>query len=208
MPSASLCDRLLRLCDIAIALFALVFFLPLMAIISLAIFLTDPGPVVFRHVRVGKDGRPFRCLKFRSMVTDADARLTHLLSTDPAARIEWARHHKLAKDPRITPIGHILRKSSLDELPQIINVLCGEMSCVGPRPIVVEETARYGRYLPQYLNCTPGLTGLWQVNGRSCTTYRRRVALDVVWSRQRNVQLYWAVLFRTIPAVLKAQGSA
>lgn len=117
-------------------------------------------------------------------------------------------YHKLSEDPRILPLGRFLRKSSLDELPQLLNVLRGDMSIVGPRPIVPDETWRYGRYLRHYLSCRPGITGLWQISGRSNTTYRRRVALDVTWSRSRSFTFYWWVLFRTVPSVLTADGSA
>lgn len=201
-------DWLIRTCDIAIASAALLVVLPLLVLIALLVFVCDPGPVFFAHRRVGEGGRHFHCLKFRSMVRDADARLRHLLVHDENARLEWETYHKLSDDPRILPLGRFLRKSSLDELPQLLNVLRGDMSIVGPRPIVPDETWRYGRYLRHYLNCRPGITGLWQISGRSNTTYRRRVALDVTWSRSRSLTFYWWVLFRTVPSVLTADGSA
>jgi lipopolysaccharide/colanic/teichoic acid biosynthesis glycosyltransferase len=201
-------DAILRICDIVLAAAAIVFFAPLLMILGVAVFVSDPGPIFFGHKRIGKDGTIFRCFKFRSMVQDADRRLAAILSTDPVARLEWQTYHKLSNDPRITRIGGILRKSSLDELPQLFNVLRGDMSLVGPRPIVADETWRYGRYLGYYLAAKPGITGLWQVSGRSNTSYRRRVALDVTWCRSRSVGLYWTIIFRTIPAVLLADGSA
>lgn len=201
-------DSLIRACDIVLALAAIVFFAPLLLVLALAVTVTDPGPVFFGHERVGRNGQTFRCFKFRSMVIDADRRLSEILSRDPVSRLEWQTFHKLTNDPRITAIGAMLRKSSLDELPQLFNVLRGDMSLVGPRPIVVDETWRYGRYLTHYLSAKPGITGLWQVSGRSNTTYRRRVALDVTWCRTRTLGLYWTILLRTIPAVILADGSA
>lgn len=200
--------RLLRALDIAIALLALVALMPLMVLIAIFICLFDPGPVFYGHTRIGLGGREFQCLKFRSMVVNSQERLRDLLERDPLARQEWELFHKLSRDPRVTMLGRFLRKSSLDELPQLFNVLRGEMSMVGPRPITTDETWRYGRYLPSYVSVKPGLTGLWQVSGRSNTTYRRRVALDVAWSRQISTGLYLGILTRTIPAVLKAEGSA
>lgn len=196
-----------RIMDVVIAIALLIFIAPLMMIIALAILVTDPGPIVFAHRRVGRNGVMFPCLKFRSMAMDSQERLVKLLESDPAARIEWERDHKLRNDPRITPIGHFLRKSSLDEVLQLINVLRGEMSLVGPRPITPEEGWRYGHRINTYCRVRPGITGLWQVSGRNETTYRRRVALDVVFVRHHSPSLYLAILVRTVPAVLLARGS-
>lgn len=206
--TASIDEFGIRLCDILVSLTAIVFFAPLLTVLAIAVFVSDPGPIFFGHKRIGRDGRTFRCFKFRSMVVDADKRLAEILARDPVARNEWQLAHKLSNDPRITAIGGLLRRSSLDELPQLFNVLRGEMSLVGPRPIVVEEAWHYGRYLQHYLAIKPGVTGLWQVSGRSNTSYRRRVALDVAWCRSRSVTLYWKIILRTIPAVLLANGSA
>ena len=181
--------------------------MPVLAVIAFLVFITDPGPVFFGHERVGHLGKRFKCYKFRSMVLDAEARLAHILEKDPAARAAWARDHKLVNDPRITPIGVFLRKSSLDELPQLWNVLCGQMSVVGPRPIVLAEVPRYGRYINNYFSVKPGVTGLWQISGRSETTYRRRIALDVAFVRLRSFKLYARILVFTIPAVLLRRGS-
>lgn len=199
--------RAIRALDIAIAAIALVFALPLLLCIMLAIQVTDPGPVVFAHRRIGLGGRPFPCLKFRTMVTDADARLKALLQSDPAAREEWARTHKLRKDPRITLIGGLLRRSSLDELPQLINILRGEMSLVGPRPIVEAEIPRYGRHFALYCSIKPGVTGLWQVQREADTSYRRRVAFDVAYTRARSLRLNLAILILTVPSVLRGKGA-
>lgn len=200
-------DLLIRVVDLVIATAALIFISPLLVVIAGLCKLQDGGPVIFAQSRCGRDGRFFKCLKFRSMVTDADVRLQTLLQTDPAALAEWTATHKLLKDPRVTPLGDFLRKSSLDELPQLINVIRGEMSLVGPRPIVAGEIGRYGRYMANYNTVLPGITGLWQVSGRSDTNYRRRVALDVMYIRKRSLGLYLYILFMTVPAVLLRKGA-
>jgi len=165
------------------------------------------GPVIYRHRRVGRDGRMFECLKFRTMVPDADRALRALLEAHPELKAEWLRDHKLRNDPRITGLGRFLRRTSLDELPQIWNVLRGEMSLVGPRPVVREELMRYGRSLPVYLSAKPGITGLWQVTGRNDTDYRRRVALDVYYVYRQNLLLDLYILLRTTRVVLGGGGA-
>lgn len=197
----------MRSLDIAIAAAGLLFLAPLLLLISLAVFLFDPGPILFTQRRIGFDGREFPCYKFRSMATDADRRLEALLATCPASLAEWQRDHKLKKDPRIVGIGAFLRKSSLDELPQLFNVLRGDMTLVGPRPIVRAEIVRYGRYFEEYCRVRPGITGLWQISGRSATSYRRRVALDVIYVRSRCLKLYLKILFMTVPSVLLVRGA-
>lgn len=194
-------------CQVAIAVLALVFLLPLMVGVALAVWAQDGGPPLFGHLRIGRDGRPFRCLKFRSMAIDADERLARLLAEDPDARAEWARDHKLRRDPRVTRLGAFLRKSSLDELPQLLNVIRGEMNLVGPRPIVGAEIERYGRRFRHYCSVKPGITGLWQVSGRNDVSYRRRVAIDAVYSRRRSAALDLWILAATVPAVLLKHGS-
>jgi len=175
-PPADKADAIIvRALDIILSLVIMLFLAPLLIMVAAIIFFTDPGPVIFGHQRVGRNGAKFKCLKFRSMVMDADARLAELLASDPVARQEWAMDHKLRNDPRITPFGRFLRKSSIDELPQLINVLLGDMSLVGPRPIVTAEIVRYGRYFDHYCRVRPGLTGLWQISGRNDISYRRRV---------------------------------
>jgi lipopolysaccharide/colanic/teichoic acid biosynthesis glycosyltransferase len=196
-----------RILDIVIACAALVFLAPLLLLVAALVYIADPGPIFFAHRRLGQNGRSFPCLKFRTMVVDAEQRLAHLLSTSEEARAEWARDFKLRHDPRITPIGSFLRKSSIDELPQLINVLRGEMSIVGPRPIVEGEISRYGRYYVHYSAVKPGLTGLWQVSGRNDVSYRRRVALDVSYARNKCLGLDLRILVMTVPAVLMAKGS-
>lgn len=196
-----------RAMDVIIASLAILFFLPLMILIALAIKLFDPGPIFFRHRRIGKDGRTFGCLKFRTMVVGAEARLEDLLRADPAAAHEWAETQKLTNDPRVTALGSFLRRSSLDELPQLFNVLLGEMSIVGPRPIVEAEAARYGQHFALYCLVRPGLTGLWQISGRSDIRYFERVLLDARYVSSRSVLRDLRIIVLTVPSVLAARGS-
>jgi lipopolysaccharide/colanic/teichoic acid biosynthesis glycosyltransferase len=193
--------------NMVVALAALVFLLPLMLLIAITVYTHDGGPILFAHRRIGLNGRPFRCLKFRSMAVDAEQRLAALLASDPVARAEWAEDHKLRQDPRVTPLGAFLRKASLDELPQLLNVLRGDMSLVGPRPIVEAEVEKYGRRFRDYCAVKPGITGLWQVSGRNDTRYRTRVALDSVYARRRNLGLDAYIIVATVPAVLTRRGS-
>jgi exopolysaccharide production protein ExoY len=198
---------LTRAFDIISATIIVLLFGPLLVVIAAAVWLVDPGPIFFAHHRIGRSGRVFPCYKFRSMVINSEEVLRSLLETDNIARLEWELNHKLIDDPRITKIGKFLRKSSLDELPQFFNVLRGDMSLVGPRPIVAAEAARYGRYFEEYCSVRPGITGLWQISGRSDTTYRRRVALDVVYSRMRSMRLNLRILAATPVVVLLGKGS-
>lgn len=165
------------------------------------------GKVFFGHERIGRQGKSFACYKFCSMVPNADAVLAHLLATDPGARAEWEKDMKLKDDPRITPLGTFLRKTSLDELPQLWNVLKGEMSLVGPRPIIAAELVRYEDKVDFYLCTRPGITGLWQVSGRNNLNYRERVALDAWYVKNWNVWYDIAILFKTISVVLKRDGA-
>lgn len=196
-----------RILEVALSLALLVILAPVLVLIAVAVFAFDPGPVIFAHRRVGRNGATFSCYKFRSMYVGAEQRLEAVLAADPLRRSEWARDQKLTNDPRITGIGALLRVTSLDELPQLINVLKGDMSLVGPRPIVQAEVARYGRFIVAYYSVKPGLTGLWQVTGRSSTTYRRRVATDVLYARSKSVTLDLRILAATVPAVISARGS-
>jgi lipopolysaccharide/colanic/teichoic acid biosynthesis glycosyltransferase len=193
--------------DIVLAATILIFVLPLMIFIALAMKAHDGGPVIFSQTRIGRDGKRFKCLKFRSMELNAEARLAALLERDQDAAAEWARDHKLRNDPRITAFGRFLRSSSLDELPQLLNVLKGEMSLVGPRPIVEAEISRYGRYFRHYCSVRPGITGLWQASGRNDVAYRRRIAMDTLYAQTRNIRLYMQIIILTIPAVLARSGS-
>ncbi|WP_299448220.1 undecaprenyl-phosphate galactose phosphotransferase WbaP [uncultured Phascolarctobacterium sp.] len=180
---------------------------PVLLLIAAWIYYDSPGPIIFKHMRVGKNGQLFPCYKFRSMCVDAKEKLAELLANDPAAREEWERDFKLKNDPRITKSGAFLRKTSLDELPQIFNVLKGEMSLVGPRPIIQEELERYGEFVQDYLMVKPGITGMWQVSGRSDTTYGERVQMDVWYVRNWSVWLDVMLLWRTIKAVFTGKGA-
>lgn len=193
--------------NLAIALLLIVALAPVLLLIALLITAADPGPVLFRHQRVGKDGKPFACLKFRTMRVDSEAILQRLLDECPECQHEWLRTRKLEDDPRVTQLGKLLRITSLDELPQLFNVVAGHMNMVGPRPIVHEELAYYGRYVGHYLSVRPGLTGIWQVSGRSLLSYRRRVAADVLYVRRRTVALDLHIALATVPAVVFAKGS-
>src|SRR5258708_17154061 len=167
-----------RAIDIVLVFSGIILIAPLLIICFAVAVLTSPGPALFRHRRVGFNGKYFDCLKFRTMVTDAPERLRQLLESDPAAAAEWAANRKLRHDPRVTAIGDILRKSSLDELPQLFNVLKGDMSIVGPRPVTDDELVRYSSAIGAYLACRPGLTGLRQVSRRSKNTYAKRVGCE------------------------------
>jgi lipopolysaccharide/colanic/teichoic acid biosynthesis glycosyltransferase len=192
--------------DITGALLACLLAAPLMLLVALLIFVQDFGPIFFAHRRIGKGGREFCCYKFRTMAAHSDKLLEDFLAKDPAAALEWQRLQKLRNDPRVTKLGKFLRVSSIDELPQLFNVLKGEMSLIGPRPIVHDECARYGRYMAHYCSVTPGLTGLWQVSGRNDTTYRRRVALDVYYARNVSFKLDVSVLLKTFPVIVLGRG--
>jgi exopolysaccharide production protein ExoY len=199
-------DILKRVLDVLGATLLGVLFLPL--ILAVAVLLRrEGGPIIFRHRRVGCNGQAFDCLKFRSMVPNADKVLRDLLEQHPKLRAEWLRDHKLRDDPRITAVGRFLRRTSLDELPQLWNVIRGEMSLVGPRPVVREELLRYGRHLHRYLAARPGITGLWQVTGRNDTDYRRRVVLDVYYVRRQSVFLDLYILLKTTQVVLGGSGA-
>ena len=205
--SGSRLARLQLRLDQFAALLLLLLFAPLMAVIALLVWRRDGAPVLFGHYRIGQHGRPFRCLKFRSMYLDSEAMLRELLERDPAARAEWERDHKLSDDPRITPIGHFLRRTSLDELPQLFNVLRGEMSLVGPRPITLAELPRYGQVRWHYLSVRPGMTGLWQVSGRNDTTYDERVELDREFVERHSLRLRLSILLRTLRVVIRGSGA-
>ncbi|MBV9509378.1 MAG: sugar transferase [Caulobacteraceae bacterium] len=196
-----------RSVDLLIASFAIIFFAPIMVAAALGVWLQDGGPVFYAHRRIGLNGREFNCLKFRSMLIDSEARLRQLLAESAEARAEWERDHKLRNDPRITPIGSFLRRSSLDELPQLFNVLAGDMSIVGPRPIVTAEAKRYGRRFSHYCSVRPGITGLWQISGRNDVSYRRRVAIDTCYAQKRTLALDLQIIVATVPSVLLRKGS-
>lgn len=196
-----------RLFDLSAALVLSVVILPIAVVIALAVVLETRCPVFFVHTRLGKHRQPFRLWKFRSMRADADRVLAHYLAHHPELRNEWHSTRKLKNDARVTRVGRWLRRSSLDELPQLWNVLCGTMSLVGPRPIVWEEAAKYGPALAHYERVLPGLTGLWQVSGRTNLSYRRRVDLDTEYIRNWSFALDLKILCKTVRAVLRGQGA-
>ena len=196
-----------RVMDGLFAVVAFVVLSPAFVVIPLLIKLTSRGPVFYRHRRLGRNGREFRIWKFRSMYADADARLESILAKDPARRAEWEANFKLSRDPRVTPFGRFLRKTSLDELPQLFNVFSGEMSLIGPRPIVDGEVRHYGDAYKVFSSVRPGITGLWQVSGRSDTGYARRVALDTYYVMNWSSWLDMWILLRTVFAVLFMRGA-
>jgi lipopolysaccharide/colanic/teichoic acid biosynthesis glycosyltransferase len=196
-----------RSLDIVLSAVMLLILLPLLVVIALVVWSDGKSPI-FGHARVGRHGKPFRCLKFRSMVPNAEQALAKLLAQDPAAAELWRTTRKLQRDPRITPIGKILRSTSLDELPQLFNVLRGEMSLVGPRPVVQAELVEhYGAAAFAYLSVRPGITGLWQVSGRSNTSYTERVAFDVQYVQTFSLWEDLKILTKTVPAVLFRKGA-
>lgn len=180
---------------------------PLFIVLAVLVKVTSRGPVFFRQTRLGRHRRPFRIWKFRTMYTDAEKRLNDLLQNDPKAAAEWKVNFKLANDPRVTPFGRLLRRSSLDELPQLFNVVHGDMAFIGPRPIVAAEVAHYGDAYTIVSSVRPGVTGLWQVSGRSETSYERRVALDVEYVLNWTPGMDFKILIRTFFAVLLMRGA-
>jgi lipopolysaccharide/colanic/teichoic acid biosynthesis glycosyltransferase len=197
-----------RLVDIAASLCLIIAILPLLMLIGAGLA-SNGGPPIYRHRRIGRDGRTFDCLKFRTMHVDADRMLAEALQADPALRDEWLASRKLRRDPRITRIGRILRTTSLDELPQLLNVLRGDMSLVGPRPVVVDEFRQHytGSAAAAYLSVRPGITGLWQVSGRSDVDYQRRVELDAAYVRNLSLIGDLKLLLRTVLVLARRQGA-
>ena len=193
--------------DIVGAFVLILFFLPFMLLVALALIIADGRPILYSHTRIGREGVPFGCLKFRTMLASGDRLLQERLSNDPAMCAEWMAIRKLKNDPRVHPVGRFLRRASLDELPQLFNVLIGEMSLVGPRPVIQAEIKEYGNKVGYYLALRPGITGLWQVSGRSDTSYRERVDLDERYFNEQSLLLDMRILFRTLRVVLLARGA-
>ena len=189
------------------ALLVILLLSPLLLYIAWRIAREDGAPITYGHYRVGRRGQLFRCLKFRSMVRNSQEVLAELLRTDASARAEWELDHKLRNDPRVTPIGRMLRKTSLDELPQLFNILRGEMHFVGPRPVTVEELIRYGSRRRHYLSVRPGLTGLWQVSGRNNTSYEERVEFDSEYVERRNPLFDSWIVLRTVKVMVTGEGA-
>ncbi|MDX7950398.1 sugar transferase [Lichenihabitans sp. Uapishka_5] len=196
-----------RCFDAQAAMLGILILAPLLVTIALILLVLQGRPVLIRHRRIGRNGAVFPCLKFRTMVRDADTVLHRLLASDPALRQEWDESRKLRRDPRITAFGRLLRESSIDEIPQIFNVLRGHMSLVGPRPIVADEVPLYGPKITQYYKVRPGLTGAWQVGGRSDVSFARRVELDTAYVVSRSFRADLRILVKTVPVVLGRKGS-
>ncbi len=200
-------ELLKRIMDLAIAVPAMVLLVPIYMIIALVVFIDDGRPIIFSQKRRGQNGRYFTCYKFRTMVADAPERLEQVLANDPEKRAEWEETQKLKHDPRLTRTGGFLRRFSLDELPQLWNIIRGDMSVVGPRPIVESEVRRYGDDIRHYDSVRPGVVGLWQINGRNDTTYQRRVELDVEYAQNRSVSYDASILLKSVPVILGRRGA-
>ncbi|MCA9261812.1 MAG: undecaprenyl-phosphate galactose phosphotransferase WbaP, partial [Planctomycetales bacterium] len=196
-----------RSVDLVVATVASLFLIPLFAVLSVAIKITSPGPIFYGHERIGIRNTRFKAWKFRTMVPNADKALNEYLEKHPELRAEWERDHKLRNDPRVTPLGKWMRKWSIDELPQIWNVFCGEMSIVGPRPIVEAEIEKYGEHFETFCTVPPGITGLWQVCGRNDTTYEERVQLDLYYIHHWSPWMDFYLLARTFKTVLFTKGA-
>ncbi len=198
-------DTIKRALDVLFVLAASPLIAPAIALLALVVR-RDSGPSFYGHARIGKSGRAFRCWKIRSMVPNADAILAQYLADNPSARVEWERTQKLEHDRRITKLSHFLRKSSLDELPQLWNVLRGDMSLVGPRPVTGDELSKYGDDKEKYLSVRPGITGLWQVSGRNEVSYAERVALDVDYAESVSFSRDTVIMLKTVRVVLRPNG--
>jgi exopolysaccharide production protein ExoY len=196
-----------RTFDMTSAALALVVFSPLFLMIMALVKFSDKGPVFYGHSRIGHKGRMFKCLKFRTMAVNGDELLRNYLRDNPEAADEWRRTRKLRDDPRVTAVGRVLRKLSLDELPQLLNILRGEMSVVGPRPVVDDELKVYDSSAIFYLQTRPGLTGLWQISGRNDVSYESRIAFDTQYVQNWSLVKDVSIILRTIPAVCLARGS-
>lgn len=196
-----------RLLDLVLLVLLSPFVLPLSALIAILVKFTSPGPIFYGHIRVGKNHKQLKCWKFRSMYRDADKQLEHILAVNPMMRTEWEKDHKFIDDPRITKLGKFLRKTSLDELPQLWNIFTGEMSFVGPRPVTESELPKYGDKTNFILSVTPGLSGMWQTSGRSDTGYEERVTLDTYYIQNWSIWLDFWILIKTVWVVLKGKGA-
>ena len=200
-------EKVKRPLDVSLVVCFALIFLPFLLLIALALLIAQGRPILVSHQRVGRNGVGFGCLKFRSMVRNADEVLRSHLAADAAARAEWAQTRKLKIDPRVTPLGRVLRKSSVDELPQLLNVLRGDMSLVGPRPIVEQEVHHYGAAIQHYHRVRPGLTGHWQVSGRSDVSYPSRIQMDVDYVDRIRLSRDLLIMLKTVPVVVTWRGS-
>lgn len=197
-----------RIFDICFSVLVLVMLSPLYIFIALLIKLTTTGSIIFSHERIGRGGKAFKCYKFRSMHADAEERLNCILEENPEIKKEWESTQKLKNDPRITSIGKILRKTSLDELPQFWNVLIGDLSVVGPRPVVYNElVTHFGTKATKILSIRPGITGMWQVSGRSDTTYKTRILMDETYVDTQSFAMDLKLILKTIPVMILSKGA-
>ncbi|HEY4010088.1 MAG TPA: sugar transferase [Acidobacteriaceae bacterium] len=196
-----------RSADVATVVFLCILLLPVLCAVAAAVWLSSPGPILFSHRRIRRHGEFFTMWKFRTMCINSGEVLERYLAAHPEARAEWRQTHKLRKDPRVTRVGRFLRRTSLDELPQLWNVLNGTMSLVGPRPIVAAEVEKYGKFFEDYCAVKPGVTGLWQVSGRSALSYRERVQLDRQYARTWSLRSDAAILMRTWSSVVNRDGA-
>lgn len=201
----SLCWK--RCIDLLLLLLSSPVLIPIVIVISIAIKISSPGPVFYGHKRIGKNGKEFKCWKFRSMVIDADKQLEKILAENPQMRAEWEKDRKFTDDPRVTPIGKFLRKTSIDEIPQFFNVLTGEMSFIGPRPVTKPELKKYGNKSDFILSAQPGLSGMWQISGRSDTGYEERVTLDSYYIQNWSVWLDIWIIIKTVYVVIRGKGA-
>ena len=193
-----------RMMDAVLSIIALVVLSPIFLIIAIAIKVESKGPVFFKHTRIGKDGKIIKLYKFRSMVMNAE----ELIKTfTPEQMKEYKENYKLTDDPRITKVGKFLRKTSLDELPQLLNIIKGDLAIIGPRPVVEGELKKYGQNSEKFLSVTPGLTGYWAANGRSCTTYEQRMQMELYYIDNLSLKMDIKVFFKTIEAVIKREGA-
>ena len=193
-----------RIIDVLLSFIGLIILSPVFVIIAIAIKLESKGPVFFKHTRIGKDGKTIKIYKFRSMVENAEDLIKKFT---PEQMKEYKENYKLSNDPRITKVGKFLRKTSLDELPQLINILNGDLSIIGPRPVVEEELKKYGKNIKKFLSVTPGLTGYWAANGRSCTSYEQRMEMELYYIDNLSFKMDVKVFFKTIIAVIKKEGA-
>lgn len=212
LPEAFSCEirhlPIKRTFDILFSLAVLIFGFPVYLLIGLLVACSSSGKIIYSHKRVGRGGKLFNCYKFRTMYADADERLAQILSSSEELRKEWEENHKLKNDPRVTPIGSFLRKTSLDELPQFWNVLVGDLSVVGPRPVVEAEVVKHlGHKAPVILSIRPGLTGIWQVSGRSSTSYKDRIMFDEMYVKNHSLLLDIKLIAWTIPCMISSKGA-
>jgi len=196
-----------RLFDVVIASLALLFLAPLLIVVGVLIRLQDGQKALYSQPRYGFKGETFQCFKLRSMVPNADAKLQAVIDSNPQARLEWELTRKLSNDPRITPLGKFIRATSIDELPQLLNIIRGDMSIVGPRPIPLYERSKYGEGFEQYCRVRPGLTGIWQTSGRSNVSYTERVEMDKTYVQTQTFLGDIWIIIKTVPAVLMSDGA-